>query len=70
MITEQKDRVAFDNLINQHPELCQEIQNISYSAQEKAKGEALVTAAELVKGKLADPSIDPKIIALELMPLD
>ena len=65
-----ENRIAFDSLINQYPDLYQEIQNISYSAQEKAKAEALVTATALIKSKLNNPSIDPAIFALELMPLD
>ena len=65
-----ENRIAFDTLINQHPELCQEIQNISYSAQKKAKNEAVIAATELIKGKLNDPTIDHKMIALELLPLD
>jgi hypothetical protein len=69
MITTEK-RIAFDSLINQHPDLYQEIKDISYASQEKAKAEALVTATALIKSKLNNPSIDPAIFALELMPLD
>jgi hypothetical protein len=69
MITTE-NRIAFDSLINQHPDLYQEIKDISYASQEKAKNEAVIAVTELVKGKLNDPTIDPKMIALELMPLD
>jgi hypothetical protein len=70
MLTAQNDLTAFDSLINQYPTIWEEIKNISYSAQEKAKNEAVIAVTELVKGKLNDPTIDPKMIALELMPLD
>ena len=69
MITTEK-RITFDSLINQHPDLYQEIKDISYASQEKAKNEALITVTELIKGQLNNPSIDPKMIALELLPLD
>jgi hypothetical protein len=69
MITTEK-RIAFDSLINQHPNLYQEIKDISYASQEKAKNEALITATALIKSKLNDPTIDAEIFALELLPLD
>ena len=69
MITTE-NRVAFDSFINENPTIWEEIKNISYTCQEKAKNEAVIAATELIKGKLNNPSIDPKMIALELMPLD
>ena len=69
MITTE-NRVAFDSFINENPTIWEEIKNISYTCQEKAKAEALVTATALIKSKLNNPSIDPAIFALELMPLD
>jgi hypothetical protein len=70
MITAQKDAITLENFINENPTIWEEIKNISYAFQEKAKSEALIAATELVKGKLNDPTIDPKMIALELLPLD
>jgi hypothetical protein len=70
MITAQKDAIALENLINENPTIWEEIKNISYSAQEKAKNEALIAATELVKSKLNNPTIDPEIFARELMPVD
>ena len=69
MITTE-NRVAFDSFINENPTILEEIKNISYTCQEKAKNEAVIAATELIKGKLNNPSIDPKMIALELMPVD
>jgi hypothetical protein len=69
MITTE-NRVAFDSFINENPTIWEEIKNISYTCQEKAKNEAVIAATELIKGKLNNPSIDPKMIALELMPVD
>jgi hypothetical protein len=69
MITTE-NRVAFDSFINENPTIWEEIKNISYTCQEKAKNEAVIAATELIKGKLNNPSIDPKMIALELLPLD
>ena len=69
MITTE-NRVAFDSFINENPTIWEEIKNISYASQEKAKNEALITVTELIKGQLNNPSIDPKMIALELLPLD
>ena len=69
MITTE-NRVAFDSFINENPTIWEEIKNISYASQEKAKNEALITVTELIKGQLNDPSIDPEMIALELLPLD
>ena len=69
MITTE-NRVAFDSFINENPTIWEEIKNISYTCQEKAKNEAVIAATELIKGKLNNPSIDHKMIALELLPLD
>ena len=69
MITTE-NHVAFDSFINENPTIWEEIKNISYTCQEKAKNEAVIAATELIKGKLNNPSIDPKMIALELMPVD
>lgn len=70
MITTEKDAIALENFINENPTIWQEIKDISYSAQEKAKNEAVSAVAELIKEKLNDPSIDAEILARELMPLD
>jgi hypothetical protein len=70
MISTEKDAITLENFINENPTIWEEIKNISYASQEKAKNEALITVTELIKGQLNNPSIDPKMIALELLPLD
>ena len=70
MISTEKDAITLENFINENPTILEEIKNISYASQEKAKNEAVITATALIKSKLNDPSIDAEILARELMPLD
>ena len=70
MISTEKDAITLENFINENPTIWEEIKNISYASQEKAKSEAVIAATALIKSKLNDPTIDAEIFALELMVVD